>query len=179
MLKKHIYKVLLRRNWKRLLLCRQTLTTFGVTIRTVAPALPISNVVSVMRCNFYSVSTTVPNVSGFGENVQLGWTWSWLAIWCSLCSLTGTCDVAAAPKSFPEDTLLFRHCENKLNCTGDKWHIITYHSQWENNLLRINICLWLSDLLAACVFFFSMFTNISSHSPVMRIKSMFSLCVCG
>lgn len=42
-------------------------------MRTVAPILPISsNAVTVMRCNFYLVSTTVPNVSGIGENVQLG-----------------------------------------------------------------------------------------------------------
>lgn len=58
---------------KRLLLCQEMLTTPGVVVRSVAPISPISsNVVTVMRCPFYLVSTTVPNVSGVGENVQLG-----------------------------------------------------------------------------------------------------------
>lgn len=39
----------------------------------MASILPLSsNLVTVMRCNVYSATTAVPNVSGISADVQLG-----------------------------------------------------------------------------------------------------------
>lgn len=51
----------------------QLLTALGMTLRTVASVLPLSsNLVTVMSCNIYSETATVPNASGISANVQLG-----------------------------------------------------------------------------------------------------------
>lgn len=51
----------------------ELLTALGITVRTVASTLPrSSNLVTVMRCNVYSVATTAQNACGISSDVQLG-----------------------------------------------------------------------------------------------------------